>query len=144
MQGLFSEKSDVFSFGVLLLEIVSGRQNSSFYDNGDSLTLLGFAWIQWTEHNISSLIAPGIYDPSLDKYILRCIHIGLLYVQEFAADRPTMAAVISMLNSEIVDLPPPRKPAFILKQNMLSSLSSVKSNGLSSLNSVTISGIRGR
>lgn len=41
MQGLFSDKSDVFSFGVLLLEIISGRRNSSFYDC-DSLTLLGF------------------------------------------------------------------------------------------------------
>jgi len=42
MQGLVSEKSDVFSFGVLLLEIVSGRRNSSFYDEEHSLTLLGF------------------------------------------------------------------------------------------------------
>jgi len=40
MQGLFSDKSDVFSFGVLLLEIISGRRNSSFYDC-ESLTLLG-------------------------------------------------------------------------------------------------------
>jgi len=42
MQGLFSEKSDVFSFGVLILEIVTGRRNSIFYDFENSLTLLGF------------------------------------------------------------------------------------------------------
>ena len=42
MQGLFSEKSDVFSFGVLVLEIVSGRKNSSFYDDENALSLLGF------------------------------------------------------------------------------------------------------
>jgi hypothetical protein len=42
MQGVFSDKSDVFSFGVLLIEIVSGRRNSSFYEHENSLTLLGF------------------------------------------------------------------------------------------------------
>ena len=42
MEGLFSEKSDVFSFGVLMLEIVSGRRNTSFYEDVESLTLLGY------------------------------------------------------------------------------------------------------
>ena len=42
MQGLFSEKSDLFSFGVLLLEIVSGRRNTSFYNDEQSLSLLGY------------------------------------------------------------------------------------------------------
>ncbi|XP_061372283.1 G-type lectin S-receptor-like serine/threonine-protein kinase At1g11330 [Gastrolobium bilobum] len=144
MQGVFSEKSDVFSFGVLLLEIVSARRNSSLYDNDNSLTLLGLVWIQWKEEDVISLVDPGIYDPSLEKHIIRCIHIGLLCVQEFAADRPNMAAVISMLNSEIVDLPPPRQPAFILRQNMLSSLSSDESLRLHSINNVSITDIHGR
>ncbi|OMO60008.1 hypothetical protein CCACVL1_24467 [Corchorus capsularis] len=42
MQGQFSEKSHVFSFGVLLLEIVSGRKNTSFYDNQHCCSLLGY------------------------------------------------------------------------------------------------------
>lgn len=45
MQGLFSEKSDVYSFGVFMLEIISGRRNSSFYDNEHAPSLLGFVWI---------------------------------------------------------------------------------------------------
>lgn len=39
MEGLFSVKSDVFSFGVLLLEIISGKKNNRFYlsEEGESL-----------------------------------------------------------------------------------------------------------
>jgi hypothetical protein len=40
MEGLFSIKSDVFSFGLLVLEIVSGKKNTSFY-HSDTLHLLG-------------------------------------------------------------------------------------------------------
>jgi hypothetical protein len=42
MEGLFSEKSDVFSFGVLLLEILSGRKNTSFYNHEQAFSLLGY------------------------------------------------------------------------------------------------------
>ena len=42
MEGRFSEKSDMFSYGVLLLEIVSGRKNTGFYDDKHSISLLGY------------------------------------------------------------------------------------------------------
>ncbi|KAK7338983.1 hypothetical protein VNO77_19618 [Canavalia gladiata] len=144
MQGLFSEKSDVFSFGVLILEIISGRRNSSFYDDEHALTLLGFAWIQWKEGNILSLTDPTIYDPNYHQHILRCIHIGLLCVQELAIERPVMATVISMLNSEIAVLPPPSQPAFILRQNMFNLVSSTGSHKFSSINTFSITDVYDR
>ena len=45
-----------------------------------------------------------IYEPYCEMEMLRCIHVGLLCVQEFAKDRPIISVVISMLKSEIVDL----------------------------------------
>lgn len=42
MEGLFSEKSDVFSFGVMLLEIISGKKNTSFYNHEEAINLLGY------------------------------------------------------------------------------------------------------
>ena len=42
MDGIFSMKSDVFSFGVLLLEIISGKKNNGFYNSNRDLNLLGF------------------------------------------------------------------------------------------------------
>ncbi|RDX71320.1 G-type lectin S-receptor-like serine/threonine-protein kinase, partial [Mucuna pruriens] len=122
MQGIVCEQSDVFSFGVLLLEIVSGRRNTSIYEDEESLTLIGFAWKSWNNNNITSLVDPQIYDPRFYKDMLRCVHIGLMCVQELVRDRPIMATVISMLHSEIVDIPPPKQPAFVHSQTLSGTL----------------------
>jgi hypothetical protein len=50
MDGLYSIKSDVFSFEVLLLEIVSGRKNTGFYNN-ESLNLLRYICSFYTHSN---------------------------------------------------------------------------------------------
>lgn len=49
MGGLFSEKSDVFSFGVILLEIISGKKNVALFEVDNQLNLLG---------NVSNLYKP--------------------------------------------------------------------------------------
>ncbi|XP_059635536.1 G-type lectin S-receptor-like serine/threonine-protein kinase At1g11330 [Cornus florida] len=112
MHGRFSEKFDVFSFGVVLLEIVSGKKNTSFYKDEHSLTLIGFAWKLWNEDRIEMLIDPTISDPCFQVEILRYVHVGLLCMQEFATNRPTISTILLMLSSEIANLPTPKQPAF--------------------------------
>ncbi|XP_027086057.1 G-type lectin S-receptor-like serine/threonine-protein kinase At1g11300 [Coffea arabica] len=113
MEGRFSEKSDVYSFGVLLLEIVSGRRNTGFYHDEYELSLLGYAWKLWNGNDITNLIDPLIFDPCIEVEVKRYVHVGLLSVQEYTKDRPNVSTVLSMLNSEIADLPRPNLPAYI-------------------------------
>jgi hypothetical protein len=61
----------------------------------------------------SNLVDPTLRASSTTE-ILRCIHIGLLCVQENVADRPTMASVILMLSSYSITLSVPTKPAFLM------------------------------
>lgn len=112
MEGHFSEKSDVFSFGVLVLEIVTGFKNNTFWIEEHSRTLLGYVWKLWVENNVTSIIDPVISNPAFRKDIERCIQVGLLCVQEYVKDRPSIATVLSMLSSEIMDLPCPKEPGF--------------------------------
>ncbi|KAF8700166.1 hypothetical protein HU200_034537 [Digitaria exilis] len=111
-EGLFSIKSDVFSFGVLTLEIVSGKRSSSFHRYGDFINLLGHAWQLWKDEKWLQIVDTALVVECHTLEIMRCINIALLCVQENAADRPTMSDVIAMLTSESMTLPEPKHPAY--------------------------------
>ncbi|GJY38190.1 cysteine-rich receptor-like protein kinase 15 [Tanacetum coccineum] len=111
-RGKFSVKSDVFSFGVLVLEIVTGEKNNCF-QNGMMEDLLSHTWKSWRDGNASTLIDPTLSATST-RDMMRCIHIGLLCVQEDLNYRPTMASVVLMLSSSSLTLPVPSEPAFFM------------------------------
>ncbi|XP_042971495.1 G-type lectin S-receptor-like serine/threonine-protein kinase CES101 [Carya illinoinensis] len=118
MGGNFSEKSDVYSFGVLMLEIVSGQKSSGIYNPEHHLSLVGYAWELWREGKGLELMDSSLVESHSEHQILRCIHVGLLCVQEFAVDRPTMSDVISMLSNESLPLPIPKQAAFSTQRQL--------------------------
>ncbi|KAM0927387.1 hypothetical protein ACQ4PT_002849 [Festuca glaucescens] len=112
MRGQYSTKSDVFSLRVLILEIVTGRRNSGFYDSDQDVDLINITWEHWTREKAMELIDPSLTNCCFIDQWLKCIHIGLLCVQQKPADRPSMSAVNLMLTSNNVHLPSPTRPAF--------------------------------
>ena len=146
--GLFSIKSDVFSFGILVLEIISGKKSRGFHHYNHGLTLIGHVSI--SKLHLSSfrlIISPStpkwwhfgflyfqawtllkegrpfelLNKSSISSYdnldeVLRCIHIGLLCVQQNPVDRPSMSSVVLMLGSQS-ELPQPKAPGYFTEMD---------------------------
>ncbi|XP_016440490.1 G-type lectin S-receptor-like serine/threonine-protein kinase CES101 isoform X1 [Nicotiana tabacum] len=138
MEGAFSSKSDVFSFGVLMLEIVSGHRTTRLKQFDRPLNLIGYAWELWKEGCALELKDPALGDLCDTKLLLRVIHVGLLCVQEGATDRPTMSDVISMLGNESMAMPPAKQPAFFTGRNEAESNSSGTKAEQCSVNDLSI------
>ncbi|XP_021888618.1 putative serine/threonine-protein kinase [Carica papaya] len=98
--GQLTKKADVYSFGVLLLEIVSGSSSSKAAFGEDLLVLVEWAWKLREEGRLLDLV-----DPELTKYpkneILRFIKVALFCTQAAAQQRPTMKQVLEMLSREV-------------------------------------------
>ncbi|XP_017234642.1 cysteine-rich receptor-like protein kinase 44 [Daucus carota subsp. sativus] len=131
MYGEFSARSDVFSFGVLVLEIVSGQRNNCFRNGRNVQELTSAAWKNWQQESASDIIDPTLKNSSESaREIIRCIHIGLLCVQENVAERPTMASVVLMLNTFSLALALPSQPAFLSRSGSGSRVSERSSQAL--------------
>ncbi|KAG5235571.1 G-type lectin S-receptor serine/threonine-protein kinase [Salix suchowensis] len=143
LDGHFSVKSDVFSFGVLVLEIVSGKKNRGFCHPDQNLNLLGHAWILWTKGTPLDLIDECLSGSHVSVDVLRCIHVALLCVQQRPEDRPTMSSVVVMLGSEN-PLPQPKQPGFFMGNNPPEQGSSSGKHESYSANEVTLTSLEAR
>ncbi|XP_028114256.1 G-type lectin S-receptor-like serine/threonine-protein kinase At4g27290 [Camellia sinensis] len=144
IEGLFSVKSDVFSFGVMVLETVSGKRNRGFYHPNHHLNLLGHAWILYKEGKATELIDAAIENSCNLHEVLCSIHLGLLCVQHRPEDRPNMSTVVLMLGGEGALTHQPKSPGFFTERNLLEEELSRSKNEPCSANMVTLTQLEPR
>ncbi|XAR66790.1 Non-specific serine/threonine protein kinase, partial [Bertholletia excelsa] len=138
-RGLYSTKYDIYSFGVLLLQIISGKKNLSMYGPHRNLNLLEHAYEEWKNGTGMSFMDPLLDDSSSPCKLTRCMQVALLCVQEKWEERPSMLEVYSLLNSEMGVVPTPKRPAFSLKKDEDEFDNSIMEEGICSINMATVS-----
>ncbi|KAL3636833.1 hypothetical protein CASFOL_019132 [Castilleja foliolosa] len=144
IDGKYSVKSDIFSLGVVLLEIVSGEKNRAFDHSSHYYSLLGHAWLLWKENRVLELMDESLNDTFVESEVKRCIQVGLLCVQKFPEDRPVMSSVLFMLGTDGAILPEPEEPGFFIERSCSTVTSCTLKSKLSHKATMTITDLEAR
>ncbi|KAI3733483.1 hypothetical protein L6452_12926 [Arctium lappa] len=121
--GQLTEKADVYSFGVLILEVVTGMENnrSKMVEYTDSL--VSIAWNHFQQDRVEEIFDSNlmmhVYPNSrFQKEATKVVQIGLLCTQEAPSLRPSMSVVLKWLAKDDEPLPSPSNPPFIDEKTM--------------------------
>ncbi|CAM0884814.1 unnamed protein product [Alopecurus aequalis] len=141
-----SPKIDIFSYGVLVLQIVT-RRRECWSNDINNVNLLTEVWNHWKMGTISEMMDQTLDEHSRNQQ-LRCLHVGLMCVQADPGERPEISTIIFMLTRDNMEIQPPEEPAFLFRSlshgRNLQSSSGASANSIfvlgedSSLNGVTI------
>lgn len=98
--GMLNERSDVYSFGILIMEIISGRNPVDYGRPADEVNL-----VDWLKTMVTNRNAEGVLDPKLpekpsSRALKRALLVALRCVDPSAQKRPKMGHVIHMLEAD--------------------------------------------
>lgn len=121
--GQLTEKADVYSFGVLLMEIVTGRQNNRSINDENTESLVSIVWDYYQRGIVEELFDPSLmlhnYNTiNVKNEIARVLHVGLLCTQEIQTVRPSMSKALRMILEKEEELPAPTNPPFVDENTM--------------------------
>ncbi|XP_062089860.1 G-type lectin S-receptor-like serine/threonine-protein kinase SD2-5 [Humulus lupulus] len=109
-----TEKSDVYSYGMVLLEIISGRKNHDSEENSEKSHFPSYAFKMFEEEKLEEIIDSRLEVDENDQRVTRAIKVALWCIQDEMHTRPTMTKVVQMLEGLCEVPPPPSSKALIL------------------------------
>ncbi|KAK4484662.1 hypothetical protein RD792_007251 [Penstemon davidsonii] len=100
MRGYLTDKADVYSFGIVALEIVSGKSNTNYRPKEEFVYLLDWAYVLQEQGNILELVDPSLGSNYSKEEAMLMLNLSLLCANISPTLRPSMSSVVSMLNGE--------------------------------------------
>ncbi|XP_068660805.1 G-type lectin S-receptor-like serine/threonine-protein kinase At1g34300 isoform X2 [Aristolochia californica] len=132
-----TSKSDVYSYGMVLLEIVSGRRNFDVSEDTGGKKFSLWAYDEFDKGNFGSILDPRLADQEVDLDELgRAVQVSFWCIQEQPSQRPTMGKVVQMLEGIMVIEKPPAPKA---TESSLGSTSASASGSISALSTFAAS-----
>ncbi|KAI4344498.1 hypothetical protein L6164_011717 [Bauhinia variegata] len=114
IRGELTERADIYSFGVLMLEIISCRKNTDLTLPSEKQYLPEYAWRLYKRSTLMDLVDPKMkQDGFVEKDVLQAIHVALLCLHPLANLRPPMSEVVALLTFKIEMVATPMRPAFL-------------------------------
>ncbi|KAI3927582.1 hypothetical protein MKX01_026515 [Papaver californicum] len=90
-------KADIYSFGIVALEIISGKSNTNYMTNDECFCLLDWANVLKEQENLLGLIDPILQTNYSKKEVLKMLNIALLCTNRSPTLRPMMSTDVGML-----------------------------------------------
>ncbi|XP_028751418.1 putative serine/threonine-protein kinase [Neltuma alba] len=119
-RGELSEKVDIYSFGVLLLEIISCRKNTDFTLPSEMQYLPDYAWKLYEKSMLMDLVDPKLRAHGFaEKDVMQAIHVALLCLQSSANLRPPMSEIVALLTFKIEMVTTPMRPIFLDRRHKM-------------------------
>ncbi|RYR50548.1 hypothetical protein Ahy_A07g037173 isoform B [Arachis hypogaea] len=113
MNGYLTDKADVYSFGIVVLELVSGKANTIHRSKEEVLYLLDWAHLLKEKGMLMELVDRRLGSDFNEEEVMVMIQVALLCTNATANLRPSMSSVLSMLEGKII------VPEFVSDQSEL-------------------------
>ncbi|XP_022877328.1 probable LRR receptor-like serine/threonine-protein kinase At1g53440 [Olea europaea var. sylvestris] len=101
MRGYLTDKADIYSFGVVALEIVSGKSNTNYRPKEDFVYLLDWAYVLQEQGNLLDLVDHILSSNYSEEEAMRMLNLALLCTNPSPSLRPAMSSVVRMLEGKI-------------------------------------------
>ncbi|KAJ4970293.1 hypothetical protein NE237_003392 [Protea cynaroides] len=98
--GQLTKKADIYSLGVVILEIISGRSNTMETFGEDLMLLVEWTWKLKEEDRLLNLVDPKLIEFP-EEEVVRFINVALFCTQAAAHQRPSVSQVVEMLSKEM-------------------------------------------